>query len=368
MAMISGYNNDRAEKQEEGMKRQARWMMVAAGVLTVACLGAQAADTSHVEPLVPGRQVHAQAVLDTVFDFTLYAPAAYGTDITKRWPLIIQFPPVGATMPQAIGYGPGFGQLITVGICQRLNNPSTCKNVSDRFIVVSPYLKETAFTSQCVLVKNWIKYLFKTYRIDSTCVSYYGTCWGGNFGYSFSTAYPEIPSAAVLFDINGKNSPGGTLDLTKACTVKNIPIKVYSASGDVYANWHDAQAVVNRIDSCSGGGKTEFILLNSTVHEIYNFVDTTTALYDWMLASRKNPTAVMPGYIDHGKSKSSLDLNVKLSYHDHMDIIDVNGRLLYKVRGTGLSAIREIPKMNRGMYLVRITIKNESFARIYLAK
>jgi hypothetical protein len=342
--------------------------MVAAGVLTVACLGAQAADTSHVQPLTPGIQVHAQVTLDTVFDFTLYAPAAYNTDTTKRWPLIIQFPPVGATTPQAIGYGPGFGQLITVGICQRLNNPSTCRNVSDRFVVVSPYLKETAFPSQVVLVKNWIKYLFRTYRIDSTCVSYYGTCWGGNFGYSFSTAYPDIPSGEVLFDINGQNSPGGTLDLTKACALKNIPMKMYSASGDVYANWHNSQAVVNKIDSCTGGGKAAFILLNSTVHEIYNFVDTTTALYDWMLASRRTPTSSLPRFVCRRNTKTSLDLNSKLSHDDYMEVIDVNGRLLYKLRGTGLNAIREIPQLSRGMYLVRITTKSESFARIYLAK
>jgi hypothetical protein len=51
-----------------------------------------------------------------------------------------------------------------------------------------------------------------------------------------------------------------------------------------------------------------------------------------------------------------------------MEVIDVNGRLLYKLRGTGLNAIREIPQLSRGMYLVRITTKSESFARIYLAK
>jgi hypothetical protein len=349
------------------MMKQNRLFMVAAAVLAFAWAQLQAGDTTHVAPFTPGVQVHAQIALDdTTFEFTLYGPASYNNDTTRRWPLIIQFPPVGATAPQAFGYGPGFGQLITCGICQRLNNPASCKNVSDRFFVVSPFLRETAFPSQDVLVRDWIKYLFKTYRIDSTCVSYYGTCWGGNFGYSFSTAYPDIPSGLVLFDINGRNSPGGTLDLSKACTLRSIPTKVYSASGDVYAPWQNAKAVVDRIDSCSGGGHAEFVLVNSTLHEIYNYIDTTTALYDWMFANRKTPTSATPGYADRRNAQSLL--NLKLSHNDRMEIIDVNGQVLCTLRGTGSGAIQSIPSLPRGMYLVRMTSGARSFARIYLAR
>jgi hypothetical protein len=335
------------------MKKHLLWLALPA--IMIAFTTGQAQVDPPLGDITPGAQVHATApAAGGSIDFSLYAPPTYDNAGTKRWPLIIQVPPAGAT--QEADQGLGFHQVITCGIPQLLENPSTCKYVSDRFIVVSPFLHTSPYPARFTEFHAWIKWLYKTYKIDSTCVSFYGTCWGGNATYSYLTLHPEIASAAYLFAINdGWSWQGGGLDLTKACQLKNIAIKVLRGTEDCCTPLAKCKAAADAIHAC-GGGKDTFIQIPGP-HEIYNFMDTISGMYDWFLLQKTTlATSVAPGIENsrHQHTNRSMDLDVMMTETERIEVVNINGKIVYQSKGNGLQARRMIPQLGRGLYLVKI--------------
>jgi hypothetical protein len=347
------------------MTKQIMTAIMAGMLLFGATVQIQAQEDPPIGDITPGTQVHATAtVVGGSIQFTLYAPPTYDNAGTKRWPLIIQMPPMGATIEGA--GGAGFHQLVTCGIPQELENPSNCKYVSDRFIVVSPFLHNSNYPANYVPLHNWIKYLYKTYKIDSTCVSFYGTCWGGNTSWGYFLLHPEIPSAAYLFAINDMWS--ATLDLTKACLLKNVGIRIARGLSDCCTPRLNCKAAYDAVHAC-GGGNDSFIEIPGP-HEIYNFMDTISGMYDWFLTRKTTPstsTEVQPQAIQQNV-QNAMSFETRLSRNDWMEVIDVNGKLVFKSTGSGLTVNQMIPKINRGMYLVRFQHANQTQARIFISQ
>jgi hypothetical protein len=236
---------------------------------------------------------------------------------------------------------------------------------------VSEFLNSTtAWNSGLVFVNDWIHYLFKTYRIDSTCVSIYGDCFGGNLGFWYMAAYPKVISSAALFCINGGNSEGGNWDLTKACSVKDIPIRCYNASGDPYAPWQNAQHAVNVIDSCAGGGKAEFIKVNDSRHEIYDYIDTTSSLYTWFLSNRRPASPTSVGQMPRKRLLMSnpMSLDTRLTAGDQIEAIDINGKLVMKSQEINTTANQVLSRLSRGLFLVRMRNQGKASAKVVVLK
>jgi hypothetical protein len=51
-----------------------------------------------------------------------------------------------------------------------------------------------------------------------------------------------------------------------------------------------------------------------------------------------------------------------------MEVIDINGKLLFASAGNGLTANQMMPSLHRGMYLITIHTPDQSFVRILMAK
>jgi hypothetical protein len=357
------------------MKKLTGWVLAAASVLTFGAGIVRAAvptDTTIKDPTqFPGVPVMSQVTLPSgSMKFPFYVPPTYNSESTKRFPLILMFNMVGAQTDRIHENGGNLSWTYET-IFKLLGDPAKCKYVSDSFIVVSEFLNSTTgWNTGLAFVNDWIHYLFKTYRIDSTCASIYGDCWGGNLGYWYMAAYPKVISSAALFCINGGNSEGGTWDLTKACSVKDIPIRCYNASGDPYAPWQNAQHAVNVIDSCAGGGKAEFIKVNDSRHEIYDYIDTTSSLYTWFLSNRRPPssTSITPVSECRRQASHALNLDTRMKAGDHVEVIDVNGKLVLQSREIGIMVHQILSHLNRGLYLVRLHSRGSASARIVVSR
>jgi hypothetical protein len=308
-----------------------------------------------VEPLAPGRQVTQMEMVGAkAYYYTCYLPLTWDSLSSTRWPLIIQMPPGGATKPNA------FSQLTTCGIPQNLLNPSECTYVSDRFVVVSPWVEGSGYPAGFVPYDLWLKQIVAKLRIDPASVHFYGTCWGGNFAYSYGLMHPEMPASMTIFAVNdGWSWQGGGLDLTRACYVKDIPIRLYNASGDPYSPWRNCEAVATAINACDGGGKAEFTLIDHDRHEIYNFMDEWPEIYDWMLAQRA-PTAA----VSRPNGHTAGSVSAGIAPDDRVEIVGLNGQVLARCSGREYRS----QSLGRGVHVVRVAHRGEVLPRAFVTK
>jgi hypothetical protein len=349
-----------------------------AAAITVLALGAtmvQAApptDTT-VRPLTPGVAIMSQAIIGTdSMKFPLYAPPTYNTNATKKWPLIIAFNMMGATIDGAKQNGGNLSWAYET-IFKLLGDPSKCKYVSDSFIVATPWIPSTSFPGKAPFVKDWIHYLYNTYRIDTTCVSFWGPCWGANFAWSLSTMYPRLASSEILFAVNDRWSAGGTLDLTKACTVSGIPMRLYTASGDTYTKWQDSKSLADAMNACTGPDLAQFTEVNYYAHEVYDWMDTIPELYTYFLSNHKSGATAIGEYA-HGKIDGvapgypACFANRIVGNNETIDVIDMSGRHIFGGRGNGGTLRQSVPGLSRGIYLVRISGAGEPVAKVILSR
>lgn len=317
----------------------------------------------------PGTQV-AQSVLvnDTQFTFFVYLPPTYDSTGSKKWPLIISLPAMNFN-----NNGGNMNEYFTAhcrngGIAVLLQTPATCTYISDRFIVVSPFLQWEVYGSnggKPARLNCFLRYLNTRFKVDTTLISMIGYCWGSGVSWNYSTVYPTYPAHLVLEA--GNDNWASTFDLTKACNLKNISIRQYASSKCTCNDSITARIAWNAIRTC-GGTMDSITFTPSNLHEIWYWdgLDTTKSIYDWMLT--KSSVPVVEKIIDHRQMKNSLNLSSRLFESDRLEVIDINGQLLYNLKGNGSAASQLISPLGRGMYLIRITSGAQSSSRIYIVQ
>jgi hypothetical protein len=334
--------------------------LIAATLTTVSLIHTLKAQT--VEPLTPGKQVAQQTVVQSyTWQYWVYLPPTYDPAGTTRWPMIISLPPYNSTVQ-----GGAFSDIIGNTIPYLLKTPATCKYVSDRFVVVAPYIKTVGYPQYADTMNALFRYLGRTLKVDTTRIDLFGTCAGGNIGYTYATKYPDLPASIVFFAINdGWSFP---FDLTKACTIKNIPAKIYNADGDPYTPFAKCQSVVTTINACSGGGKAEFVLVHDNIHEIWRYVDTTKALYDWMLLQHKGATDVSHPAM-HPRATSSPELLRSGALENAgVQIIAIDGKRINSRMINQSPAGQSFARPANGVYYICPTNGSRTTSRITLIR
>jgi hypothetical protein len=127
------------------------------------------------------------------------------------------------------------------------------------------------------------------------------------------------------------------------------------------------------LDNCCLTPRRDTLITFATGgHELWysQGVLKTAPAFDWLLTKVNDAaTSVAPAAAGNIKPSHALRaLDTRLLPADRMEILDMNGKLLQRLSGNGSAARQMIPKLDRGMYLVRIFSGNQSFARIVVAK
>jgi hypothetical protein len=328
---------------------------------------------------VAGHQV-AQKIIasgDTEWAFLIYLPPTYDPNGSKLWPTIFLYTP-------STFYYSGSGNINNIitgnydnGACAKYLQDSLKSKytfISDRFIVITPYVNGDAF--KCVggqpqRLGGLHHYLKTAYKIDPARITLMGLCAGGGAIWNYAESDPTFATCLVPLSCN--DNWGSTCNLTLACNLKNIWIRHYADAGDPYVPYASAVAINTALDNCALAPRRDtLITTNTNKHEIWLWANicNTAPVYDWMLTKvgSSSGTAVAPEIAYNEKTLSVLSMETRLSQHDRMDIIGVNGRLLYRLAGNGSTASRLIPNLNPGAYLVRISFGDQTAAQMFQVK
>jgi poly(3-hydroxybutyrate) depolymerase len=266
--------------------------------------------------------------------FLLYTPPSYATG-TQNHPLLISLHGKGE-MGSNIN-------MLTVNNPQQqpsrliyLNRwPQTLP-----FIVLSPLFTpppdEINPQWPAAYIDEVVNHVVANYRVDQSRIYITGLSLGGTGTWNYAAAYPH--KIAAMVPICGRS------DLTKACTLKNIPAWVFHGDGDPTVTMQYSIDMINAINLCKVSAlyKRRLSVLHSRAHhgwsEVYNG-SNGNPIYDWLLKFTKNNTTNTSPYVNAG-----LDRTVVLrpgGFHFYGDYFDADGTIatvLWKqISGTPLA-------------------------------
>jgi hypothetical protein len=207
---------------------------------------------------------------------------------------------------------------------------------------------------------GFINYMKRHIKIDSTQISFMGTCWGSGVLYNLATIYPKLPSCMVLMD--GNDTWASTYNAANACKLVNIPIKLLAASPGDENDSLFMTAAHNVIQAC-GPNKETLTYFACKMHEMWGVpsacggvgIDTMKLIYDWMLTNRV-ATAVSPNVNDNHNAALSARSLTNLSTGDRIEVIGLNGQILLVSHGAAdaVQINRMLSRLGRGVHMVRV--------------
>jgi hypothetical protein len=252
-----------------------------------------------------------------------------------------------------------------------LQTPSTCKYVSDSFIVITPWVDENLLRPCNSNDPNYVAYfpplfahLLSTFRIDPARIQLDGYCFGGAVWYKYAALYPKMPASMSIWSVGNS---GSCVDSTKACVLAGIPIQWWQDDGDSFAPYQASKAISDAIKKC-GGTKINYYLCNGGWHEIWRYgsmyngapiSDKTPAVYSWMLQQiNPSPTALVNS--DRRQSNRSMKAAAMSYSHDgSIEVFSLSGKnvsknagVAGKYRGAIASKVYFVKQGNR---VVRLT-------------
>lgn len=148
------------------------------------------------------------------------------------------------------------------------------------FIMVAPQCPEAEYWS----TENWFDSLYNSvtadYRIDKSRVYVTGISMGGYGTYIAALDNPD-KITAILPLCGGINDN----DISRICTIKQIPILTYHGTADDQIALHETERIVDLLTECNGN--ITFHRLEGEGHGIQYIYETNPEIYDWLLKHRK---------------------------------------------------------------------------------
>jgi len=337
---------------------------------------------SPVTPLTAGKQVFQTWTSGAnTWEYLVWLPWDYGKDPNKKWPMILFTAAAGATSKNAsseqVLYKGWSGPSMYLQTGYEYD-PHNFPYISNNFIFVTLWISFDDFQpcwSQTQTDPNYkayfpplLQHMFATTSVDSNRVHFWGECGGSSVMYRAAWMFPQYPASMVLWTLNDPTN--GCCDTTKACLLKNIPMKIIHGIKDPYCPWVRAELVANKIKAC-GNTQCEFIK-NDAGHESWffasSYTDKDSTLYKWALQQVKTASTAVRPELNHQNSAMSHNglLDFALSINDRIEVIDLRGQVVSIGNGPALS--RMLPKMGRGIHMLRVSGKNASAVRIMTAK
>lgn len=137
--------------------------------------------------------------------------------------------------------------------------------------------------------ENWFDSLYNevtsNYRIDKSRVYVTGISMGGYGTYTAALNHPD-KIAAIVPLCGGVNDN----DITRICTLKDIPILTFHGTADTEISIHETERIAEYLKKCNGNNIT-FHRLEGEGHGIQYLYETNPEIYEWLLMQRK-PTNV----------------------------------------------------------------------------
>jgi hypothetical protein len=297
-------------------------------------------------PITPGKVVSQTVIVnDTQWVYLISVPSTYDSTASKVWPAIIDIPT--AECVYYAGWGVHENVILTTHITnggpietvggQDTAYSSIGKYIGPKFIIITPFIDGNlaGYQGKPARLISLFKYLTSHVKIDTTSIAMVGQCYGGAVVYDFVASYPKFASSAVVYSCN--NSGSSPCDLTLAGNLKTLPFRIYGDANDSYDPFGNTQNLYNAIYATDKNAT--LIQTHVNAHEIWwaAGIDTTRALYDWML-SCGGSTAV--NQKPHNEFKPNASSVVPTGTHQ-VEVFDLKGKAI-------------VPGMNQGAHLMKV--------------
>jgi predicted esterase len=324
--------------------------------ITLLPIGTPKADTSVFQSPI---------INDSQWAYFVYLPPTYDQNSSKLWPVYINVP--------AFNYSTGAAKMSDVftthldngGMAELLQNPAKFRQVTNRFICITPIVNWDMCSSiygHPERLKTLFDSLSRQFKIDKSRINMSGYCFGAGVTYTFATFYPKYLSHIVL--MAGNDNWATTFNLAKACSLKTIPIRQYADSVCSCNDGPTAKAAWTAINAC-GGHNDSITCIGTGWHEVWYFggFDTATSVFDWMLSGPGTPVA--PENEEINVRTPSID---DLTGNGRIEVVALNGKVLCTRTGSMSDITRILSTYNRGMYLLRTTFGNRLVTRVICNK
>ncbi|WP_223857413.1 carboxylesterase family protein [Sphingobacterium micropteri] len=149
------------------------------------------------------------------------------------------------------------------------------------FIMVAPQCPDGKYWSS----ENWFDSLYNDvssrYRIDKSRVYVTGISMGGYGTYIAALDHPA-KIAAIVPLCGGVNDN----DISRICTLKNIPILTFHGTADEEIDISETERIADSLKKCNGN--ITFYRLKDEGHGIQYLYETNPDIYEWLLNQRKS--------------------------------------------------------------------------------
>ncbi len=230
------------------------------------------------EPPTPGKQVEQHLVSPALpsekFGYLLFLPKDYGKD-NRKWPVMMFLHGSGergADLKQVKVHGPP--KLVE----ERADFP---------FIVVSPQCPQDQWWPgdvQQQMLAELLDDVLTRFNADPQRVSLTGLSMGGFGSWTLAARYPSRFAAVV--PICGGGDPDD------AAQLKGIPIWVFHGAKDAGVPLKLSEEMVSAIQRV--GGTPKLTVYPDAGHDSWTETYKNEALYDWLLAQRRESPAALP--------------------------------------------------------------------------
>jgi len=133
-------------------------------------------------------------------------------------------------------------------------------------------------------VDEIVSYMIKTYNIDEERIYVTGMSLGSYGTMKYVGDYPDRVAAAISICGGG--------DVSDACNLAQVPIKVIHGDKDFIVPLSESQKIVNAIKKCNKSAPIEFQIIkggnHGSVEDLYRHKD----LYDWLLKHKKEKSVL----------------------------------------------------------------------------
>lgn len=253
-------------------------------VAAVVACGAIAGSTSgyHEPPrnLLPGQHPYSSTVTAAGtavvrVDYLLYAPAAYGRDPRRRWPLIVFL------------HGGGERGDNPLLLTDQPLPETLAHTTSFPAVVFSPQLplRFTFWSGMVEPVDALVQRLEARYRIDPRRVYLTGLSTGGFGTWEYGLRHPR--RFAALVPIAGGYIQGSRTAPRDICVLRSLPIWAFHGADDTIVYPYQSEVLVRALRRC-GSRVVRFTLYPDVDHfGSWTRAYSDPALWKWLFAQRR---------------------------------------------------------------------------------
>lgn len=228
---------------------------------------------------------------NTILGYYSAVPASYDTN-SKFYPLLVSVHGAGQ-------YGNGaldLPLLLNDGVPQLLDEKKFPPNFKVNgenfsFIVMAPQLQFTR-DPETEVIKSFIEYAVKHYRIDTTRIYLTGLSLGGTIASDLAAKYPSllaaiVPMAGVSLADSAMYNKCGTI------AHSNIPVWIFHNSNDPISASSQAQNYFSTINKFNPKIPPRLTLFDQSKHDAWTraldpaYKENNRNIYEWMLQFSK---------------------------------------------------------------------------------